>query len=176
MCCRLGLREYAPRRLGFFSLSLQAWRRWVWPIVAGAASFPAIDWVHRQLVALLAAEDYLVGGTVEQIASTNDWAALALWYGVLAVCAPVWEEVMFRGFLQPSLETHLPQWGATLMTAAIFSLVHFTKEGFLPLLLLGVVFGVVYSKTRSLWPPILLHSLWNINLLLQLALKSSGAA
>lgn len=75
---------------------------------------------------------------------------------------------MFRGFLLPSLSAHMPSWAAVASTALIFSLVHFTWEGFLPLLLLGLVFGGVYVRTRNLWPPILLHSLWNVALLLQI--------
>lgn len=50
---------------------------------------PLMLQVHKQLVTLLSADDYLLGGTVEQIASASDWAAYALWFAVLAVCAPV---------------------------------------------------------------------------------------
>ena len=47
-------------------------------------------------------------------------ATQALWFGVLAVCAPVWEEVMFRGFLLPSLARYLPAWAAVGATCLIF--------------------------------------------------------
>lgn len=165
---RQGLRGYHPRTLGMFSFSLTPWRQWRLPLLAGCITFPAIDWVHKQLVAWLAADDYLLNGTVEQIASASDWTAHLLWYIVLAMCAPLWEEVMFRGFLLPSMLRHLPQWGAVVLSAVIFSMVHFTIEGFLPLLLLGLVFGAVYMRTKNMWPPILLHSLWNIMLLVQI--------
>ena len=120
------------------------------------------------MVQALGMQESLLGGTVEQIATAQDWAAHALWFGVLAVCAPVWEELMFRGFLLPSLFGRLPKWGAVLATALVFSMVHFTVEGFLPLLLLGVVFGAAYVHTRNLWPPILLHAAWNVILLAQI--------
>lgn len=95
-------------------------------------------------------------------------ATQALWFGVLAVCAPVWEEVMFRGFLLPSLARYLPAWAAVGATSLIFAAVHFSREGALPLLLLGCVFGAAYAATRNLLAPILLHSLWNCLLLVQL--------
>lgn len=75
---------------------------------------------------------------------------------------------MFRGFLLPSLARYLPRWGAVAATAAIFALVHFSREGLLPLLLLGCVFGGAYAGTRNLLAPIALHSLWNVLHLLQL--------
>ena len=81
---------------------------------------------------------------------------------------------MFRGFLLPSLTKYLPQWGAVLASALVFSLVHFTKDGFLPLLLLGLVFGAVYVQTRNLWPPILLHAVWNVILLQQIRASGTG--
>jgi membrane protease YdiL (CAAX protease family) len=72
---------------------------------------------------------------------------------------------------------HVPacrsDWAAVLATSLVFSLVHFTREGFLPLMLLGLVFGGVYVQTRNLLPSMLLHSLWNVLLLLQIAAAGS---
>jgi hypothetical protein len=116
---RWGLRGFQPRRLGLFSLSLRPWRQWAVPLLAGLATFPAIDWLYKQLVSMFSLEDYLLSGTVEQIASNSDWAAHTLWFAVLAVCAPVraagWLLVMGvsliptaalgpRGPTQPALE------------------------------------------------------------------------
>lgn len=112
--------------------------------------------------------------TADQILGTSSWATQALWFGVLAVCAPVWEELMFRGFLLPSLARYLPHWAAIAATSLIFALVHFSRDGLLPLLLLGCVFGASYAYTRNLLAPIVLHSLWNVGLLVQL-LAGSGA-
>ena len=112
--------------------------------------------------------------TAEQILGTSGWATQALWFGVLAVCAPIWEELMFRGFLLPSLARYLPQWGAIAATSLIFGMVHFSREGLLPLLLLGCVFGAAYASTRNLLAPIALHSLWNVCLLVQLLRAGGG--
>ena len=107
-------------------------------------------------------------GAAEQIMGASSPATQALWFGVLAVCAPIWEEIMFRGFLLPSLARYLPAWAAVAATSLIFAAVHFSREGALPLLLLGCVFGGAYAATRNLLAPILLHSLWNCLLLVQL--------
>lgn len=64
------------------------------------------------------------------------------------------------------------QWAAVLAASALFGLVHFTAEGFLPLLLLGCLFGAAYVHSgRNMLPPVLLHSAWNVMLLWQLALS-----
>lgn len=81
---------------------------------------------------------------------------------------------MFRGFLLPSLAKYLPRWAAVGATALIFALVHFSRDGLLPLLLLGCVFGAAYACTRNLLAPIALHSLWNVCLLVQLLTGAGG--
>lgn len=48
-------------------------------------------------------------------------------------------------------------------------------QTFLPLLVLGVVFSVVYLSTRNLLPPMVLHSAWNVFVLANLLLKTGGA-
>lgn len=113
-------------------------------------------------------------GTAEQILGTSSWCTQVLWFGVLAVCAPVWEELIFRGFLLPSLARYMPRWGALATTSLLFAMVHFSREGLLPLLLLGCVFGGAYASTRNLLAPIALHSLWNVCLLVQLLRAGTG--
>ncbi|KAL4448478.1 hypothetical protein ABPG75_005697 [Micractinium tetrahymenae] len=171
---RRGLREHAPRRLGLFAAPLHPLRRWLPAVLAGAATFPFVDWVHRRMVDLLSLEQAAASGTAEQILGTSSWGTQALWFGVLAVCAPVWEELIFRGFLLPSLARYLPRWGALAATSLLFAMVHFSREGLLPLLLLGCVFGGAYASTRNLLAPIALHSLWNVCLLVQLLRAGAG--
>ena len=183
---RRSLAEYRPRALGLFQLRWAPVRSWALPLAAGCATFPLVDWVHKQMVAVLAAGEVAAGaaaggagggspGTLEQILGAQDWAAQGMWFAVLAICAPVWEELMFRGFLLPSLARYMPQWAAVAATAALFGLVHFTREGFLPLLVLGCVFGVVYVRSRNLLPSVLLHSAWNVMLLAQIMLMGGAA-
>lgn len=53
---RRGLRDHAPRRLGLFAAPLRPLRRWLPAVLAGAATFPLVDWVHKRMVDLLALE------------------------------------------------------------------------------------------------------------------------
>lgn len=159
------LAEYHPRKLGMFRFQLTPWRPWVSSVLGGVILFPLVDWLHRNMVMLLSRGIQQQSSGMGGVVSGSDWVARAMWAFVLAVCAPVWEETMFRGFLLPSLVRYVPAWMAVAASSLVFATVHFTREGFIPLLLLGVIFGASYVRSRNLVAPILLHSLWNLCLL-----------
>lgn len=168
---RRALAPHAPRALGLFAARLRPLRSWLPTVAAGAATFPAVDFVHKQIVALLAGAPAAAAPPAAGNAaflSAASWEVRAAWFLVLAVCAPLWEEIMFRGFLLPSLARYVgPAW-AVAASSLVFATVHFTQEGFVPLLLLGGVFGGAYLRTRNLVPAVALHSMWNVCLLTQI--------
>ena len=174
------LGPYSPRGLGLFRAPLRPLKDWLPSVAGGALLFPMVDWLHRTMVALLAAAAAapapLVAPAAEGAAgagvgvAAGDLASRCVWVVGLTVVAPVWEELLFRGFLLPSLARRLPPAAAVAATSLLFALVHFTQEGFVPLLVLGAVFGAAYARTRNLLAPVALHSLWNVWLLATLAL------
>lgn len=104
--------------------------------------------------------------------------------GVVLV-VPCLEELIYRGFLQSSLReafrtrhsadrryAERVTWGAILLTSSIFTAMHapIAEPRALPaLFVLSICLGVAYERTRSLWPPMLIHALFNFaNLLLAL--------
>ena len=68
----------------------------------------------------------------------------------------------------------MPKVVALLLTSAIFGLLHFSVQRFIPLVLLGVVLGLVYTRTRNLLAPISLHALWNMYIFYNLLMRGSG--
>lgn len=87
--------------------------------------------------------------------STTD---LIIAFIVIAVLAPVGEELLFRGFLQNEFHRgsgsiHLAIW----LSAILFSAIHIQFFGFVPRLLLGALFGYLYYWSGNLWIPILAH-------------------
>lgn len=95
----------------------------------------------------------------------GDWITNVAYVTVVAVLAPIWEELVFRGFLVASLTRYFPQWGAVLLSALVFAMCHFRIQTFLPLMLLGIVWGSVFLKCRNLLPAMVLHSTWNLYIL-----------
>ena len=95
-------------------------------------------------------------------------------FGLTAcVAAPLFEEMIFRGFLLPSLTRYLPVWGAIVSSSLLFAIAHLSLSEVLPLATLGIVLGVVYTRSRNLLAPMLLHSLWNSGTLLSLFILGS---
>lgn len=95
---------------------------------------------------------------------------------VFAVLAGICEEFLFQGALQPLLMkwTKNPHVGI-LLTAFIFSVLHFQFYGFIPRFMLGVYLGYLFYWSRSLWLPILAHILHNaLSLLVDFTLQGRG--
>jgi hypothetical protein len=87
--------------------------------------------------------------------------ALAVFFFTAAVAAPVFEEVLFRGFLLPSLTKYMAVGWAIVLSGFIFAAAHLSLSEVLPLTLLGYILGFVYTRSRNLLSPMLLHSIWN---------------
>jgi hypothetical protein len=105
----------------------------------------------------------------------RDPISLAIFFFTAAVAAPVFEETLFRGFLLPSLTRYVPVGGAIALSALVFATAHLSLSEVLPLATLGIVLGVVYTRSRDLLAAILLHSLWNSITMIGLFILGSGA-
>lgn len=105
---------------------------------------------------------------------SQDTTALVIFFVTAAIAAPIFEEVLFRGFLLPSLTRYVPVWGSIVLSSLLFAIAHLSFSEILPLTALGIVLGVVYTRSRNLLAPMLLHSLWNSGTLLSLFILGSG--
>ena len=76
------------------------------------------------------------------------------------VLAPIVEEIFFRGWLQNAIEGELAEsrrWLAPLLGAFAFAAVR-PPLAFAPILLLGLVCGTIYARSRSVAPCVLAHA------------------
>ena len=82
---------------------------------------------------------------------------------LIAIAAPISEEVCFRGMLFGGLRERLPCWAAALISGAIFGALHATTgiSAVPPLIAFGFILALLYEKTGSIVPGILLHMLNN---------------
>jgi membrane protease YdiL (CAAX protease family) len=90
---------------------------------------------------------------------------------LIAFLAPVSEEMFFRGMLYGGLRVRTGPIAAALVSGVVFGILHATTglSAVPPLAILGVVLALLYEKTGSLWPPIMLHF---VNNALALALSA----
>lgn len=110
----------------------------------------------------------LWAGGWRTISGTNPNAPLLQPILMMGVVAGISEEIVFRGILFRLVEAGLGTWGATLVSGAVFGLVHITNPqatwwGAVAIALeAGVMFGLLYALTRSLWVVIGVHAAWNV--------------
>jgi membrane protease YdiL (CAAX protease family) len=82
---------------------------------------------------------------------------------MIAVLAPVAEELFFRGFVFAGLRTRWSLWPAAITSGLIFGLVH-APTGIttvVPLAALGFALCWLYDRTGSLWPCVIAHMINN---------------
>ncbi len=100
--------------------------------------------------------DLLGGGQSSQYPQLYN-ALMLFW---LVVYAPVVEELVFRGFL---LQRWGVKWGlrrGLIASSLLFGMLHPNNP--VGLTLFGFIMGLLYLRSRSLWIPILCHSLNNL--------------
>ena len=81
---------------------------------------------------------------------------------IIGLLPAIFEEVCFRGGLQNILTRWFKgPWAAIIITSIIFSAVHVSYYGFLVRFALGIVLGLIFYYSGSLWLSILFHFLYN---------------
>lgn len=81
--------------------------------------------------------------------------------GGIGIVGPLLEEVLFRGLLLRALLVALRPTPAVLLSALVFALVHDTPA-IVPVFVLGIAFGALYARTRSIAAPWIAHSMFNL--------------
>jgi hypothetical protein len=104
-----------------------------------------------------------LGVPFSQATETLAQAGWPLWSMlVLVIFMPaLFEELAFRGVIQSSLERIFSARDAWLIQAALFSLLHLSPIIFPSHFVMGLCFGLMRMRSRSLYPSILLHAAWN---------------
>ncbi len=168
----VSLRSYQPLGSHWFDLQLRG-RTWVWGVGAYLVAQPLVFLASLVNQSLLQGRG---GGNplLPVLAQTEDPWIVTIFSLVIVVLAPLFEETIFRGFLLPSLTRRLPVAGAVGVSGAVFALAHLSVADLLPLTVLGIVLGFVYTRERGLWAPILLHGLWNGGSLVALLVLGHG--
>lgn len=136
-------------------------------ILAGG---PLIEWfslLNQQLVLpswmssveswMRASEDQ-ANQLTEAFLTTKSFGGLLSNLFIVAVLPAVGEELLFRGLLQKLIKRMTGnRHSAIWITAVLFSALHLQFFGFLPRMLLGVLFGYLLEWTGTLWLPIVAH-------------------
>ena len=92
---------------------------------------------------------------------------------VIAIGAPVVEELFYRGLLLRSLQRYVATGPAVLISGFVFGATHFELLQLPALALVGVLFAVLAVRTGRLGPAIWAHIVFNATTVIALALERS---
>jgi len=168
---RTTLREFLPFPSKVFEFKFWTWNWLSWGLGGYIVSIPLVLVVsifNQQLLDGQGGGNPLLPILAQD---QNNIAKLLLWITV-AIAAPFFEELLFRGFLLPSLISGLSNWLPKVNSSLciwigicasglIFATAHLNLADILPLTALGIVMGFVYVRSQNLLAPMLLHALWN---------------
>jgi len=99
---------------------------------------------------------------------------------ILAIASGFGEEIAFRGYLQSRIAQRYNSTIAVVIVAVLFALSHPLGNAINPLLylasaiLVGILFGTIFVRTKSLWMGITLHTVWNYLQIAVLAVCNSA--
>ena len=154
------LLKAAPRPLSLRaalgrSLDLAGWGLVAWAMLANT-SVRIVWWMARYCRDIL------------QVASTSGSYTFrlprtkvdALFAVSAAVLAPLVEELIFRGTLFRSCRVRFGPVKAALLSSALFALGHIDRDS-MAIFVSALTYVLAYTRTRSLWAPIVLHAINN---------------
>ena len=86
-----------------------------------------------------------------------------LWMIILpfAIAPAFCEEVAFRGFMLSGLGRHGRTWLAIIISSLAFGIMHMIPQQVFNAALLGIVLGIVATRSQSLWPCVAFHFIFN---------------
>ncbi len=101
--------------------------------------------------------------------------SLPLFFTAIVIFAPMFEEVLFRGFMFKGYVKSIGPVFATILTALMWAMLHFSPETVIydvgVIFIGGLLLGMARWKTGSLWVTLAMHSFWNLLAFITLALS-----
>lgn len=165
------LKPFFPLPQSWFQLHNKNW--YLWAIGGYLTAIPLVflvSFLNQQIWAGKGGSNPLLLLTLQ----SQDKFALFILFITASIAAPIFEEIMFRGFLLPSLTRYVPVSSAIVISGLLFAIAHLSLAEILPLMTLGIILGIVYTRSRSLLASIMVHSLWNSGTLFTLFVLGSG--
>lgn len=139
-----------------------------WGIAAAAANVPLLMMATAFSLVIFQGLPSPEHPLTKQLAGNPSWITIGLAIVVASVCAPIFEEICFRGHLFPALARvtgSLPI--AVGLSSFAFAAIHPTGiPAWLPLMVIGAVGCKLTHQTKSLIPSIVMHATHNLGVVL----------
>src|SRR5262244_3231116 len=156
------LRTSGKNPVRYAGLALPPWRTCAFGFALGAANFFALVIPTQFLAQSIAPPAWRDQWDMTNLFKNQTPLELGAIIAAVVLAAPVCEEFAFRGMLQRGLAAAISPRAAAVLSAFIFSAFHLDPVGFAARFELGLVFGLLFLRTNSLWPGILAHAANNL--------------
>ena len=144
---------------------------WIWGILLIIVAYPFVEYIGyiNQKIPIGGNTERWMKGLEEEAARQIQFmlkertpVELVKNLVFIALFAGIGEELFFRGILQRMfIRATKSPWAGIVITAIIFSGIHFQFYGFFPRMFLGVLLGAIYWYSGSLWVAMLAHFLYD---------------
>jgi CAAX protease family protein len=182
---RASFKPRGPWLIGM--IPVKPWRDLRWGVLGFLAAVPMIMAAIQATVFVgnLFGQEapVLAHDMLKMLVDSDSQTGTALIIVSAVLVAPILEESIFRGIVQSVMVETLGEsrrWSVVIVASIVFMFMHADLVNWenwqaLPgLLVLGVVLGWLYERTGSLWPCIVLHTLFNtLNIVMALAVVVS---
>ncbi len=98
---------------------------------------------------------------LEIVLNNKNYLSFIFLFVTTTLLAPLFEEIIFRGILLPTLSRDFGIILGIIVSAFIFALAHLSVGEMPPLFVLGIGLGITRIASGSLLSSVIMHSLWN---------------
>ena len=162
-----GVVAFALRRASLNQWLGVRWKHWPWVFLIAPGAV-AVMWVVLMAMHLAGYMGWMesLGAETKQetvvlLETTKDPLIIVIMVITAVVIAPLWEEVVFRGYLHPVIKKHGGIWAGAICSSLLLAVVHNHLAAIIPLFLLAMLMVWLYEKTGSIWTPIAVHACFN---------------
>lgn len=161
---RLAADSGSRRRFLRLQIDSDTYKYVIWAIFLAIISYPTVFFLGW-LNAFLPVPEWLA----EMQQSMDEMIAILLgsenilWMGLfhIGLVPSICEEIMYRGYVQRSLEKSWGIWTAIILSGLIFGAYHLQITRILPLAALGILFAYITYVSNSLIPAMAAHLVYN---------------
>jgi membrane protease YdiL (CAAX protease family) len=138
-------------------------------LLAGFATQLVLVVVIALVYPLLGIDPEQVGSSAEELTSVaTDTLGVVLLVAIVAVAAPLFEELFYRGLWLRAVERRLGTGWAVAISSLVFGIIHFQIYDLPALLAFGLVAALLTVRTGRLGPAIWAHVAFNLTAVISL--------
>jgi len=151
------LRRAHPNELGIKGASRESWLKYG---LAGGVLVFTFAWAAGLVIERLHpnVSQQSVETILRSVGSPGQFILLLI---VVAVLAPLTEELFYRGMVYPVFRAYMGKAWGMVAAGSVFGLVHMDLWRAVPLAVGGIFLCYVYEKTGSILVSTLTHGMWN---------------